>query len=226
MSDKLPTVSVIIAAFNEEKYIGRCLRSLLDQTIDKKEYEIIVIDDGSTDKTSYALGQFCDPRYSIVKVITNEKNLGLPASLNIGIKLAEGKFVVRVDADDFVNENFLKFLSFYLKTNAHADAVACDYLLLNDSEEVLGRENCQNKPIACGIMFRKDQLLKIGLYDENFLMHEEQELRIRFEKKFKINQLEIPLYRYRRHAENMTNNTEAMEIHRRKLSKKHPNQNI
>ena len=112
MSHKSPTVSVIIAAFNEEKYIGRCLRSLLDQTIDKKEYEIIVINDGSTDNTSYALELFRDPRYSIVKVISNEKNLGLPASLNIGIKLALGKFIVRVDADDFVNENFLKFLSF------------------------------------------------------------------------------------------------------------------
>jgi len=178
-----PKVSVIVATYNQEQFIGRCLRSLLNQTVPHDIYEIIVINDGSTDKTSYALELFHDPGDSIVQVITNEINMGLPASINIGIQAARSKFIVRVDSDDFVNINFINFLLFYLESNTYADAVACDYLLLDDAENVIERCNCEEKPIACGIMFRKDQLFEIGLYDEEFRYHEEREIRIRFERK-------------------------------------------
>ena len=221
MIAKIPLVSVIVAAYNQERFIGRCLRSLLHQTIPHDDYEIIVVNDGSTDKTAYALELFCDPQYSTVKVITNETNLGLPASLNRGIREARAEYLVRVDSDDFVNVNFLNFLCFYLESNPSADAVACDYLLLDDEEEVLGRANCMEAPIACGIMFRKEQLEEIGLYDESFRLHEERELRIRFEKKYRIHRLELPLYRYRRHEGNMTNDQEAMDWHHQQLIKKH-----
>ena len=70
-------------------------------------------------------------------------------------------------------------------------------------------------------MFRKDHLFEIGLYDEGFRCHEERELRIRFEKKYKIHRLELPLYRYRRHDKNITNDTKQMEQHRLKLMDKH-----
>jgi len=207
----LPKVSVIIAAYNEEKYIGRCLRSLISQTLHHSEYEIIVINDGSTDKTKYALKLFTNPKQSLIKVITHKDNKGLPYSINAGIKIARGEFIVRVDSDDFVNENFLKFLHFYLESNPHSDSIACDYLLLDDNENVLDRYDCSKDPIACGIMFRKDQLLDIGLYDETFLYHEEKELRMRFEKKYTIERLQLPLYRYRRHKGNMTNNQKEMK---------------
>lgn len=209
--NKSPLVSVIIAAYNQERFIGRCIRSLLDQTLPHYLYEIIIINDGSTDNTGYALELFCHPSDSVIKVITNETNIGLPASLNRGINAAKAPFIVRVDSDDFVNTNFLNFLHFYLENNQHVDAVSCDYLLLDDQETVLSRGNSLKDPIACGIMFRKEQLLDIGLYDENFFCNEEKELRIRFEKKYNIKRLDIPLYRYRRHSSNLTNNNAQME---------------
>ena len=101
------------------------------------------------------------------------------------------------------------------------DAVACDYNLVNNKENVLSRENCIENPIACGIMFNKDQIIKIGLYDENFLLHEERDLRIRFLKKYNIHRLELPLYRYRKHENNMTNNKNDMDYHMSNLEKKH-----
>lgn len=216
-----PKISVIVAAYNQEKFIGRCLRSLLEQSLPHTEYEVIVVNDGSTDRTDYALTLFTDPHNSIVRVITNEKNKGLPASLNIGIRAARADYIVRVDSDDFVNVNFLNFLQYYLETNPEADAVACDYLLLDDEERVLERCNCSEKPIACGIMFRKSHLLEIGLYDEDFQRHEERELRIRFEKKYTINRLELPLYRYRMHENNITKDRDQMEHHLQKLVAKH-----
>lgn len=214
---KSPAVSVLVPVFNQERFIGRCLRSLLAQHYPRDDFEIIVIDDGSTDRTPYALELFHDE----VTLIRNEKNGGLPAAINQGIKAAKSPYVVRVDSDDYVNANFISLLQMFLGANRYMDAVACDYLLVDDQEEVLARKNCMEHPIACGIMFRIEQLIDIGMYDEQFLVQEDRDLRIRFLKKYEIHRLELPLYRYRRHENNITNNTEAMNQHMASLIAKH-----
>ena len=210
-------ISVIIPVFNGDVFIGRCLRSIIDQTVPRCEYEIIVVNDGSTDLTKYALGLFRDE----IKIITNINNLGLPASLNKGIKKSQGEYIIRVDSDDYVNSNLLNFLLYYLENNRQCDAVACDYLIVDDDENVIKRANSINEHIACGIMFRKEQLFEIGLYDESFRLHEDIDLRIRFEKKYKITNLPLPLYRYRKHSKNITNNKNSMTYYSDKLSIKH-----
>ena len=210
-------ISIIVPVYNGEKYIGRCLRSLLNQTYGKEKYEIIVVNDGSTDKTSYALELFKDD----IKLIINPKNIGLPASLNKGIKLSSGDYCVRVDSDDYVSNNFLTFLYEFLNQNKNIDAVACDYLFIDNDEKVISRENCFKNPIGCGIMFRSKHLKSINLYDESLLRHEDKDLRIRFLKKYKISRLEIPLYRYRMHENNITNDKSPMEFHLKKLKEKH-----
>jgi glycosyltransferase involved in cell wall biosynthesis len=212
-----PVISVIVASYNQEKYISRCLRSLISQTISRDKFEIVVINDGSTDRSASVLNEFANE----IVLISNEKNIGLPASLNKAIRRARAPYVVRVDADDYVNSQFLHLLHEFLRENKYMDAVACDYLLVDEQEEVLGRKNCLTDPIACGIMFRTEQLIDIGLYDETFLLHEETDLRLRFTKKYQIHRLELPLYRYRRHENNATNNTAAMEHHRQRIIEKH-----
>lgn len=214
-------LSVIVSAFNQEKYIGRCLRSLLNQSLNRDEYEIIVINDGSFDKTAYALELFNSPKEDLIKVITNKENLGLPTSLNKGINASQGKYIVRVDSDDFVNFNFLQFLSFYLDTNPESSAISCDYYLISEDEKVIERMESDKDPIACGILFRKETLIDIGLYDESFLYNEEVELRLRYLKKYSIERLAIPLYRYRRHADNITNDKLKMEEYKKKIIEKH-----
>ena len=155
-----------------------------------------------------------------LEILNNEDNLGLPQSLNIGINHASGSFIIRVDSDDYVNNKFLLYLSDFLIENPEYDAVASDYLLVNDTEAVLKRENCEVNPIACGIMFRLEQLIDIGLYNEEFHFREEEELRKRFEKKYSIHRIPLPLYRYRKHENNMTNNIEKMAIYKNKLDDK------
>ena len=210
-------ISVIVPVFEGERFIGRCLRSLLHQTLDREKYKIIVINDGSTDRTSYALGLFKED----IKVIDNKKNLGLPTSLNKGIVASDSDFITRVDSDDWVNIHFLELLSEYLIQNEYMDAVSCDYLLVDDSEKVISRKNCLIDPIGCGIMFRAKHYKEIGLYDESFLRHEDKDLRKRFEKKFKIHRIEMPLYRYRKHKHNITNDKKVMDYHLKKLKEKH-----
>ena len=213
----IPKISVIIPAYNEEKYIGRCIRSLLLQSIDNSEYEIIIIDDASHDKTLQIIDNYLD---SIV-FLKNKENLGLPASLNRGILKASGQFIVRVDADDYVHNDYLKILSIHLQLNNDLDAVACDYDLVDQRQDVISHVNCLDNPIGCGVMYRIEQLIEIGLYDESFRLREDEELRVRFKRKYSVTRVPIPLYKYHLHQDNITSNEKMMEFYRGKLNKKH-----
>ena len=201
----LPSVSVIVCSYTHEKWISRCIRSILNQKYVKtNDLEIILIDDNSTDNTQKILETFKD--IDNLKIIKNKKNMGLPYSVNLGIKNAKSNYIVRLDSDDYVNKNFLYFLLEFIEGNKElTDAVSCDYLVVNDNEKVIKRENCLKNPIACGIIFKTAHLIDLGLYNENLRINEEVELRKRYEKKYKISRLNLPLYRYRRHQTNITN---------------------
>lgn len=214
---KFPSISVIVPVYNEEKHIGRCLRSVIKQTIPDDDYEIIVINDGSTDRTSFVLGHFEDE----IILINNDENMGLPASLNKGINRARGQFIVRVDADDYVHWEYLNILMLHLRLNNDIDAIACDYFEVDEDQNILSQKNCMEKPIGCGIMFKTDQLLDVGLYDESFLLREEEDLRARFIKNHVIGRVKLPLYRYLLHGGNSTNDQSKMDLYAEKLKSKH-----
>lgn len=199
-------ISVIIPVFNQERYIGRCIRSILDQSLPLSDYEIIVIDDCSHDNTLKILNKFSDQ----INLIKHKVNKGLPTALNKGIKAANGRFIIRLDSDDYVHFEYLNILSLYLKMNSEVDAVSCDYLEVNDKEEILNRFSQDLKPVGCAVMFRIEHLIDIGLYKETQLWNEEKELMNRFLEKYSITHLNFPLYRYRKHDGNMTNDKEMM----------------
>lgn len=213
---ELPKISVIVATFNQGKYIGRCLRSLLSQSAPLHEYEIIVIDDGSFDSTPVVLEAF-GPQ---IRKMVNPINLGLPSSLNRAILSARAPYFIRVDSDDFVNKNFVAVFLAFVSLSVQIHAVSCDYLIVDDEERILSYENSSLNPIACGVLFNRDEVIDIGLYDEEFLRHEDRELRLRFESKFEVMRIPIPLYRYRRHGMNITNNLLLMQFYESKLDKK------
>ena len=215
-SNKNVQISVIIPVYNQERFIGRCLRSILNQSIPRKEYEIILIDDASKDNTLEVIKKYL----SDIELIQHDENKGLPASLNTGIKQANGRFIIRLDSDDYVHYEYLNLLSLYLKMNSHVDAVTCDYFEVDNKEKILKRKSHKDYPIGCGIMFRIEQLIEIGLYDEEQLWHEERELMDRFLKSFSLEHLNFPLYRYRKHDSNMTSNKEMMNKYDSILQKK------
>ncbi len=203
-------VAVIMAAHNEERYIERALRSVLNQSIPRDAYEVYVIDDGSTDSTRRIAETFGDP----VVVLHNEVQLGLPAALNRGLRAAHTRFVVRIDADDYVHHDFIRVLTLFLELNPYMDAIACDYYTVDEHEAHLEHVSCVERPIGCGIMFRKELLIALGLYDETFMMAEDLDLRLRFEKNWRMHRVELPLYRYRLHDENMTRDQQSHGQHR------------
>lgn len=210
-------VSIVITNYNYAKYLNRSIRSAFVQDFPENEYEIIVVDDSSSDWSKEIMdsyGQFIVP-------VLFKRNVGLAAARNAGIKKAKGEYILFLDADDYLNKNIIKLESLFLDFNPEWDAVACDYWLVDDNEETIGRNSCMEQPIACGIMFRKQRLSDIGMYDKNFKMWEDKDLRIRFLKKYNINRIEIPLYRYRQHSNNMTKDNEKDKIFTEKLLKKH-----
>ena len=113
---------------------------------------------------------------------------------------------------------FLQILSEFLLRNKYMHAVACDYVLIDEKEKVISRENCLSKPIGCGIMFRMQHLLDINLYDESFIFSEEKALRKEFLKKYSITRIPLSLYHYRQHEKNRTKNKRKIREYSKKLN--------
>jgi glycosyltransferase involved in cell wall biosynthesis len=202
MNKTFPKVSIIVTNYNYEKYLPRCIRSCLAQK--NIPVEVIVIDDCSTDNSLKSLEVFKED----IKVISNKDNLGVAESANIGIRAAKSQFVVRVDADDFINSNLCFFMYQYLENNHDAFCVSCDYVLVDRHENVIERKYAEEDNISCGIMYRRDLLLEMGGYNSKMRHREEEELRKRLGEYYKIHNLRIPLYRYRMHKNNKTKDPE------------------
>jgi glycosyltransferase involved in cell wall biosynthesis len=211
-------VSIIITAYNYERYIERAIRSCLEQSLPRDQYEVLIINDGSTDNTTQILENY----KTEVRIFNLENNSGLSAARNFGIKKALGQFIVFLDADDYIQRDLLLIQRVFLAENNKLDAVSVDYYLVDERGTHLEHINCEEKPIACGIMFRKDLLFDIGLYDESFRAREDEDLRIRFLKKHSIYNIILPLYRYRMHDSNLTKNEQEMNKYKQRLDDKHP----
>jgi glycosyltransferase involved in cell wall biosynthesis len=193
-----PSVSIIVTNYNYGKYLPRCLRSCLSQK--NINCEVIVVDDVSTDNSMSVLEPFKDQ----IRIIQNEKNIGVAASANEGLRMSRGQFIIRVDADDFVSADMSYFMKTYLEANHDAFCVSCDYVLVSDHEEVIERKYAEKDNISCGIMYRRDLLLESGGYNPLMRHREEEELRKRLGDFYKIHHLRIPFYRYRMHNHNKT----------------------
>lgn len=217
---KYKDIAVIITAYNYGNYIERCLRSIMDQSIDEDDYQIIVIDDASDDSTSSILENYKDVEN--ITIITNEKNIGLPASLNQAVRSYSSQFIVRIDADDFVDFKYLEYLRYFILSNSDYDAVSCDYYIVSENEKRESRKSAIEAPIGCGIIFRRDTLVSLGLYNADFLAREEEDLQIRFDKAGKkMLNIPAPLYRYRNHNKGITSNHHEMQKFKDKLNKEH-----
>jgi glycosyltransferase involved in cell wall biosynthesis len=209
-------VSILITNHNRELYLARAIRSAISQKFPRKDFEVIVVDDGSTDHSSRIAADYGEE----VIYLAHECRRGLPSARNTGIRKARGRYLVNLDSDDYLHEDLIYVEHLHLALNPHWGAVSCDYTLVDDQEHHISRVSGASKPIACGILFRKDLLIAIGLYDENLQLCEDQDLRLRFMQRYHIGHVELPLYRYRRHEGNLTNNEAEMEYYNGKLREK------
>lgn len=195
-------ISVVVTNFNYGRYIGRCIRSLLSQDLDSSRYEIIVVDDGSTDDSIDHLLIYS----KLINLVPLGNNSGLGYAANVGMKLAKSRYIVRVDSDDYVHSSFLSTLILGFELfGKDFEAVSCDYLEVSPSGETIGYGDATKNPIACGIAFKADILEVLGYYNKTLRIHEEIDLRERFKNEgFSIKNISLPLYRYVKHDASLT----------------------
>ena len=196
--------SIIITNYNYGKYLSRCIRSAINQNFARESFEVLVVDDNSSKKDNSM--QILNELSNNIKVIRNDKNMGLVKSCNMAVKMVSGTYTYFLDADDYLNENALLIPYLFLVNNKnHINACSCDYLEIDENENILQRRNGNAYPIRCGIMFKTDDMLKFGLYLD--VPREDIDLRNRFTKSGKfIYNISIPLYRYQQHGSSLTKN--------------------
>lgn len=122
MEIEMPYISVVVPVYNVEKYIKQCVDSLIHQTL--PNIEIILVDDGATDGSSYICDDYAS-RYSNIKVI-HKANGGLGSARNIGMQEARGKYIGFVDSDDYVSEKMYETL-WHLAEENKADCAYCEF---------------------------------------------------------------------------------------------------
>lgn len=140
----MPKISVVIPVYNAQKYLRRCLDSLVAQTF--TDFEVICVNDGSTDASKEILDEYAarDERF----IIIDKKNSGVSGARNDGIKRAHGKYIHFMDADDFIDSNYYEKM-FYVAQNTDADMVCSGFVT--------------DTKYARDIKYRKE-FIKYGIY--------------------------------------------------------------
>ena len=206
--------SIVIACYNSEKFIGDCLRSTVDQDYDRKNLEVICVDDGSIDGSAAVISDY-QKAYPCLTVVHTE-NSGLEKSCNLGIQMSKHEWVLRVDADDTLDARFLKFMDRAIENGAYDFYYCKDYLECHstgnkirrelpdfDVEEIFQRGDF----FATGTVYRKKDLEAIGGYSESVKNCglENYDLILRLISQGKTG-CAVPgaVFHYRRHSANMS----------------------
>ncbi len=219
-----PAISVILPVLNGEKYLAEAIRSLLNQSF--ADFELIVINDGSTDGTEKIIKSFNDPR---LIYLDNGKNLGLAPSYNAGIDRARGRYIARMDADDVsLPERFAKQLSF-LERKPHIDIVGSAIIIINEQgKRVAVHTRPENHleikfsslfstPMYHPTVMGRTEIFKSHHFNETFSNSEDYELwsRLLFETNIKFANISEPLLKYRVFPQSFT---QTLNLDRRALS--------
>ncbi|QHG15287.1 glycosyltransferase [Nostoc sp. ATCC 53789] len=209
----MPKVTVLMPVYNGEFYLREAIDSILSQTF--QDFEFLIINDGSTDSTREIICSYDDPR---IRLIDNDYNLGLTQSLNKGLKLAEGEFIARQDADDISEpERLVKQVDF-LETHPKVALVGTWYKQIDTQGNLICK--CQ-LPCDCtqirwntlfyspfihsAVMFQKSSVLEqIGFYNKVAIHAEDYELWCRIALRLKIANLSDYLIQWRIHPSSVT----------------------
>jgi GT2 family glycosyltransferase len=184
-------ISVIIPLYNKEKSISATINSILSQTF--QNFEIVVVNDGSTDKSLGIVSAIIDSRINII----NQENRGVSSARNNGIKHAKYNYIALLDGDDLWESSFLQEMSSFIQAFSEADLYGCAYSFQHPDSTItipdLGLKNhlqgyidyfvlAKNNTLftSSSVVFRKDAFIEVGEFDANFTKGEDIDLWIRF----------------------------------------------
>jgi len=200
-----PKVSVVMSVYNGEKHLKEAVDSILSQTF--RDFEFIIVNDGSTDRTAEILESYHDPRISIVN---NERNIGLTKSLNEGLKLAKGKYIARMDADDISLPERLQKQVEFLDAHEEIGVVGTAAFRVDERGKVLSlpavftessviKENLLlgNQFVHGSVMLRRECIYTVGPYREEFKYTQDYDLWLRLSEKYDVANIAEPLCKLR-----------------------------
>ncbi|MFD1000108.1 glycosyltransferase family 2 protein [Ohtaekwangia kribbensis] len=215
-----PPVSIIIPAFNSANYIVETINSVLQQSM--QDFEIIVVDDGSTDQLKEVLAPFIVKKQ--IKYIA-QANLGVSAARNHGFKKSRGQYIAFLDADDvWLNDNLEARLNKFKSGDfglVHADAFVIDEKSNKLPQILSGKEgnilndilawNGTQVPGPSSILVKREVVDTVGLFDEQLSTSADQDFFIRVAAQYKIGRVDKVTWMYRIHTNNMHKNIARME---------------
>ncbi len=220
----MPVVSIIMPVFNGEKFISKAIHSILMQDYDN--FELICIDDGSTDKTKEIILSFNDNRINYIY----QQHSGKPSiARNKGIKSSRGDYIAFIDHDDIFLYNSLSERIKFFDDNPGINFVYSDCEIINEKGEVISKSviSYSNKK-ACsgkcfkelfggifiptqGVMLKKDILDKVGLFNENLLCAEDYNLWLRIAYYYPLGYIDRILAQWRNHDTSLTKKSYATD---------------
>lgn len=219
-AERQPLVSVVITAYNAERYIGETLESVFAQTY--RTFEVIVADDGSTDGTR----ELVQTRFPKVRYFW-KPNGGQASARNLGITNAEGDLLAFVDSDDlWLPEKLTQQVRLFIEDPTLAWSYTDCYSFVGRPDNITYRFSRIAKPHVGNIlpqlflnnfipsptvMIRRTVFEALGLWDENVLLAEDWNMWLRIAARFPIKYLDEPLALYRRHGDSMVSNTSAQD---------------
>lgn len=226
-----PLVTVYITSYNYERFIKTAIESLLNQTF--QDFECIIIDDGSTDNSKKIIETYSN--HPKVKIIF-QQNKGLNVTNNIALRVAQGRYIMRLDADDYLDPNALLVMVNTLEKDENLGLVFPDYYMVDVDGNILNLEKRHSfsndvtlldQPAHGAVtMIRRKFLLQLGGYDEQFKCQDGYELWIKFTAKFKVTNINTPLFYYRQHGTNLTTNENRILNTRAEIKNKFVKNNL
>lgn len=218
----MPTVSVVIATFNRSQYLKEAIRSVLEQTY--QDFEIVVVDDGSTDNTRETVTQFANPKIRY----TYQKNSGLCIAYNTGIRNSRGRLIAFLDDDDLWLPQKLELQLKALESSPQAGLVYSDIYNFGYHHPSIPETHFQRLqwppprgkvldkliercfPQTSTLLIKREVFDQVGLFDVNLPNCQDYDMLFRIAAKFDFEVVNQPLAKYRIHPTQISKNSESV----------------
>lgn len=201
-------VSIVLPTYNQANFLPTALNSIFLQTY--RDFELIVVNDGSTDSTVDVLTEY---NKIFPFTVINQVNKKLPSALNTGFSQAQGEYLTWTSTDNILLPDMISILVAALETNPTIGLAYADRYLMDDNGVDILRMNTPgyNKYlllhvnlVQCCFLYRRECQEKVGGYDPTFLYGEDWEYWIRISRYFSMKHIGVALYRYRMHVKSLT----------------------
>lgn len=212
-------LTVSMPAYNTGRYIDKAIESVLKQ--EGVNFELIVVDDGSEDDTAKVVQSFCNPK---VRLIRNQKNMGIAYCHNMVIERSSSPFIAHVDSDDLVLSGAFQKMIGMLKTSSRIGQVHCNYLVADEDGTII-RNSSQKTDmdyrrellVRGGVMnhlrtYRREVFQVVGKFNEKLRYSIDTEMALRVIDRYDIRLVPEYLYCRRRHSRNTSQSMSLKEL--------------